>query len=78
MSARERLHHLVDKLEDDRIPTALQLLESLEDPFLQRLLQVETDEQGLTEKELAEVQAAEREADAGETVPWTEVRERLG
>ena len=78
MSARERLHQLVDNLDEDRLDGAVRLLESLKDPVLAALLTAEEDDEPLTEDERRRLEAAEAGADRGEFLPWSEVRERLG
>jgi hypothetical protein len=83
MSARERLHQVVDLLADSDLPAALRVLEHLrgarpDDPVRQVLMGVSEDDQRLSSEEEAALDRALEEIGRGETKSWQEVRQGLG
>jgi hypothetical protein len=79
MSAREKLHELIDRLADAELRGALQALESLpgarQDASLQRAQAIATpDDKPLSAEEQAVVDHAFKEATRGETTPWEQIR----
>jgi len=59
MSHRERLHRLVDELEEQQVPGVLRILESLVDPELSLVTETDEDDAPLTDEERAMIRDAD-------------------
>jgi hypothetical protein len=81
MTDRERLHALVEDLPEAEVDAALRFVESLhhdrQDPVARALRAAPPDGEPLTPEDLAELEAAELDWEAGRTVPHEEARRRL-
>ena len=79
MTAKERLHQLVEELPEEDVPAAQRLLEDLcarRDPVLRALLTA--PEEPATPEELEAIQEAEARIAAGERlIPHEEVRREV-
>ncbi|MDE0334491.1 MAG: hypothetical protein OXI64_05990 [Defluviicoccus sp.] len=78
---KQRLHQLIDELPDDEIQAAQRYLEFLaacQDPLLEALNSAPDDDEPITSEEHRAVQEAERAAAAGDVVPDSHVRAKLG
>ena len=81
--AEERisLHHLIDSLRAEDVPTAQRILEALNatsDSLMRKLLTVPWDDEPETEEERAAVAEARRELEEGKAIPHDEAMRRLG
>ncbi len=79
--ARTKLHHLVESLPSEDVPTALRVLEALNssaDPVPLALRDVPIDDEPETEEERAAVAEARREIEEGRVIPHEEVMRSLG
>jgi hypothetical protein len=81
MSARDRLHRLIDELPESELPAAerfLHYLRATADPVLWALLEAPPDDEPETEEERRAVQEARAELARGEVRTLEEVRCELG
>lgn len=82
MTTREAIHHLVDDLTDDDLPTAERLLLGLRitaDPVLRSLATAPADDEPDTDEERAALAEALRERESGiAAVPLEDVKRELG
>ena len=82
MTRREAIHHLVDDLDDEDLPTAERVLLGLRitaDPLLRSLAMAPVDDEPETDEERAGVAEALREREAGiPAIPLEEVKRELG
>jgi len=79
MSAREKLHHLVDDLPEESLSSTLRLLESLnpEEASLRRLLGSPEDDEPLTRDEEARLERSAEKSRQGKVRAWAEIRGTL-
>lgn len=83
MSARERLHRVVELLPEDEVEAALRFVESLHDTqrgdeFTRVLMEAPEDDEPLSPDEISRLDRAAEEARKGQTIPWEEVRRQIG
>ena len=83
MTAKEKIHELVDALPERELETAVRVLEglaalALSDPVAQALAQAPEDDEPVSEEEEAAVAEARAELDRGEFIPHEEVKRRWG
>lgn len=81
MESRRELHTLVDELPDAELPAARRFLEYLrqqvEDPFRAFLNAAPTDDEPVTDEDLAAIREALAERSRGEVVSHEEVKRIL-
>ena len=80
MTEKERLLSLVDELPEREVHTALRFVEYLRqetDPVARALREAPVDEEPLTQEDLAELEAAERDWQEGRIVSHDEARQEL-
>lgn len=81
MTAKERLHQLIEGLPEGDVPAAERLLICLRDvgtgPLLRALMAAPDDDEPETPEEAKAVALARRELARGEGIPWEDVRSRL-
>lgn len=81
MTTKERLHQIVDGLPESEAHAALRFLEYLRretsDPVTAALQHAPEDDEPLTDKDLADLEAAEREWQDGSFVSNDEAKHRL-
>ena len=78
---KQRLHQLIDELPEDEIQAAQRYLEFLtacRDPLLNALESAPEDDEPVSSEEHRAVEEAERAAAAGDVVPDSHVRAKLG
>ena len=77
---RERLRCLVEFVPEADLPAAERYLESLvgPDPLIRALVNAPWDDEPVTEEERKLVEEAERDIEAGNLIPDSEVRAMLG
>ncbi len=78
---RQRLHQLIDELPEEDIQAAQRYLESLsthQDPLVRALESAPEDDEPLTDEEREAIDGAERAVAAGDLVPDTHVRAKIG
>ena len=83
MTARERVHRLVDALPDDVLDTAGRVLAGLAapphaDPLTSALATAPLDDEPVTDSEAEAMAEGERDADAGRVMTAAALRVRLG
>jgi hypothetical protein len=81
MSARDRLHRLIDALPESELATAerfLHYLRATTDPVLRALLEAPLDDEPETEDERQAVREAREELARGEVRTLEEVRREFG
>jgi hypothetical protein len=72
MTAREELHHLVDHIPENDVPTTQKLLRALVDPVELALLSAEDDDESESADERAAVESSL--ADSAPDIPFEQVR----
>jgi len=81
MTTKERIHQLVDGLPDSEVHAALRFLEYLRletsDPVARALKRAPEDDEPLTEEDLADLEAAERDWQDGRFVSNDEAKRLL-
>lgn len=81
MTEKERLISLLEDLPEPEVHAALRFVEYLHrepaDPVLRALADAPFDDEPLTEEDRREIDASERDREAGRTVPHEEARRRL-
>lgn len=81
MTEKERLHSLVDKLPEPEVHAALRFVEYLRreaaDPVARALSEAPYDDEPMTADDLAELDAAELDRQAGRVVSHDEARREL-
>ena len=81
MSARDRVHRLIDELPESELAAAerfLHYLRATADPVLRALLEAPSDDEPETEAERQAVHQAREEMARGEVRTLAEVRRELG
>lgn len=81
MTDKERLHSLVEDLPEPEVRAALRFVEYLRweaaDPVTRALQNAPYDDESVTEEDLAELEAADREQREGQLVSHDEARRTL-
>jgi len=81
VSAREKLHQLVDEMPGEELHAAERYLEFLRNKSVEYLRQVlenaPVDDEPLTEEDRAALAEADAELARGEGIAWEEARDRL-
>lgn len=82
MTAKEKLHHLVDRLPEGEVQAAERYLEYLsvaqQDPFLQTVFNAPLDDEPETDEERAAIADARAALRRGDVVSDEQVRRDLG
>ena len=83
MTAKERIHQLVDDLPESELETARRGLEglsalSLSNPVVEALANAPVDDESVSDEEAQAIEEGERDIDAGRVVSVDQVRTRLG
>ena len=77
MTTKARLHDLIEQLPEHVLPEAERLLSSLTDPYFQTLLNAPEDDEPLTDEDIAAIEEAQADREAGRLIPWEVVRREL-
>ncbi|HTD57884.1 MAG TPA: hypothetical protein VK672_03220 [Solirubrobacteraceae bacterium] len=79
MTAKERLHKLVDELTEAETNRALRYISSRHDPLIRRLDEAPLEDEEISAEEEAAVREARDELAAGvPTIPFEEIKRKYG